>query len=171
VPYLFDSDVLVASKRIHYHPEFCQLFWDWIDAGHQVGSFYSIDKVKAELEGGSDEDILKQWCARPKLKDFFQSTKQHAANWGKLAEWAQKRQPSFLPGALSKFLDVKSADAWLIARAAGAAGWTIVTNEVSAPDSKRDVKLPDAANALGVSTMPLSQLLRKHAKTNFTYVA
>lgn len=165
--YLLDTDVLVASKRIHYHPDFCQLFWDWIDAGHSGGCFYSVDRVKNEQLGGSETDLLHQWCKRPDLADFFLPTKAATPKWGELAKWASGRQ--FAPAALAKFLSVKSADAWLVAYAATTPGWTIVTNEVAAPDSKKDVKLPDAAAALGVRTMNLSQLLKAHAKTNFTY--
>lgn len=171
MPYLLDTDVLVASKRIHYHPDFCQLFWDWVDAGHGSGLFYSLDKVKDELEGGDDEDLLKQWAKRPHLKSFFLSSKPYTANWQRLAQWASTRSPSFTPGALAKFLDIKSADAWLIAYASGNPGWHVVTNEVSAPDSKKDVKLPDAAQALGVQTFPLGRILRLHARNNFTFVA
>jgi hypothetical protein len=169
VPYLLDTDVLVASNRIHYHPDFCQLFWDWLDTGHGKGQFFSLDKVKDELEGGKDDDLLKQWCKRPQLKSFFQSSKAHASKWQQIANWANTRDPKFTPGALAKFLDIKSADAWLIAYAAANPGWTIVTNEVSAPESRKDVKLPDAATALGVKTIPLSRLLQIHAKNNFTF--
>ena len=167
--YLLDTDVLGTSKRIHYHPDFCQLFWDWVDAGHNGGTFYSVDKVQDELLGGNEKDLLHQWCKRPDLANFFLPTKQATAKWGELANWVKTKQ--YLPAALAKFLAVKSADAWLIAYAALSPGWTIVTNEVAAPDAKKDIKLPDAAAALGVKTMNLSQLLKAHAKANFTYSA
>jgi hypothetical protein len=165
--YLLDTDVLVASKRIHYHPDFCQLFWDWVDAGHAHGAFYSVDKVRDELLSGDETDLLQHWCKRPDLADFFLPTKQATAKWGELANWAKSKQ--YLPAALAKFLALKSADAWLIAYAASFPGWTIVTNEVAAPAAKRDIKLPDAAAALGVRTINLPQLLRLYAKANFTY--
>ncbi len=169
--YLLDTDVLVASKRIHYHPNFCQMFWDWVDVGHAKSAFYSIDRVKAELLSGNEEDLLSEWCKRPKLKDFFLSTKNATPKWTELAQWAEGRQPKYKPAALAKFLTAKSADAWLVAYAAANGGWTIVTNEVPAPQSQKDVKLPDAAAALGVPSISLHQLLRNHAKSNFTYSA
>lgn len=167
--YLLDTDVLVSSKRLHYHPDFCQLFWDWIDHGHGAGTFFSLDRVKDELMGGDEEDVLHQWCVRPGLKNFFLPSKPSTPKWGELSQWATSRQPQFLPAAIAKFLNVKSADAWLIAHAASNQGWTVVTNEVSAPEAKRDVKLPDAAKALGVQTINLNELLRKHSKHNFTF--
>ena len=169
MPYLLDSDVLAAASRIHYHPDFCQLFWDWIDVGHSHGEFFSIDKVHGELKAGDDKDPLSQWCQRPTLSDFFLPTRTATAKWRDLANWASTRSPIYLPAAQSKFLSVNSADAWLIAFAAANAGWTIVTNEVAAPASRRDIKLPDAAQAQGVKTMSMSTLLRTHAKANFTF--
>jgi hypothetical protein len=170
VPYLLDTDVLVASKRMHYHPDFCQLFWDWIDAGHSLGVFFSLDKVKDELMSGNEDDLLRQWCKRPGLSDFFLPSKVAVAEYAVLANWVAKRQPAYLPAALSKFLAAKGADAWLVAAAANKGlAWKVVTNEVSAPESKKDVKLPDAAASLNIETISLSQLLRKHAKSNFQF--
>lgn len=68
--YLFDSDVLIASARLHYAPAYCQLFWDWLSAGHKAGLFFSIDKVKGELLDGQ-QDPLNQWVALPEHKKFF----------------------------------------------------------------------------------------------------
>lgn len=167
--YLLDSDVLVVSTRIHYHPGFCAAFWDWVDFGFNSGHFYSVDKVKDELVAGDEEDALYQWCKRPALKNFFLPTKGTTSKWGDIANWAQQRKPEYLDGAKAKFLNVKSADAWLIAYAATNPGFTIVTNERGEPNSRRDIKLPDAAAAQGVRTMPLSQLLRTHAHNNFTF--
>lgn len=172
MPYLLDSDVLVASKRLHYHPDFCQLFWDWIDAGHSAGVFYSLDKVKAELMSGHEDDILHQWCKRPGLASFFLSSKGSTVEYGAVANWAATKQPNFLPAALNKFLSAKGADAWLVATAANrGAAWKVVTNEVSAPQSRKDIKLPDAAIAMSVGTLPLTGLLRAHAKANFSFAA
>ena len=80
--YLFDSDVLIASARLHYAPAYCQLFWDWLSAGHKAGLFFSA-------------------------------------------------------------------------------------NEKSEPNSKKDIKLPDAALWLGVKTVKLFDLLQQYAGHNF----
>ena len=172
MPYLLDTDVLVASKRLHYHPDFCQIFWDWIDYGHSAGFFYSLDKVKLELMSGNEDDILYQWCKRPGLANFFLTSKDSIPQYAHLANWANLRQPAYIPAALSKFLAVKGADAWLIATASKmGATWQIVTNEVPAPDSKKDIKLPDAAKSLNVTTLSMTDLLKRHAKKNFGFVA
>ncbi len=167
--YLIDTDVLVVSSRIHYDPGFCKAFWDWIDVGFNSGMFFSIDRVKDELSSGHDEDVLNQWCKRPKLKNFFLSTKAATAKWANISNWAQTKKPDYLPAAKAKFLNVKSADAWLIAYSAYQTKFEIVTNERAEPNSRKDIKLPDAAKAQGINSINLAQLLKKHAHNNFTF--
>ena len=39
-------------------------------------------------------------------------------------------------------------------------GYTVVTQEKPAPDSQKQIKIPDACNAVGVSWMSLFQMLK-----------
>lgn len=84
-----------------------------------------------------------------------------------MAEWANDRD--CLPAAKAKFLDEKSADAWLVSFAMHSPGFVVVTNEVSAPGSKKDIKLPDAALAMGVKTTTLRLVMERHAGKNFQF--
>jgi hypothetical protein len=167
--YLLDSDVLITAKNLHYNPRFCNAFWEWVLQAHHVGKLYSIDKVRDELQVGNKEDALHQWSLRPELSGFFIPSKAATGQWQKLAVWATTRTPSFLPAALAKFLDEKSADAWLIAYASTQSNVTIITNEKAEPASKRSVKLPDAAAALGVKTATLFEVLGLHARDTFKF--
>ncbi|MDR6586359.1 DUF4411 family protein [Herbaspirillum frisingense] len=167
--YLLDSDVLIGAKNIYYRPNFCVGFWDWIQAGHSSGHIFSIDKVKGELLNGKKTDVLYDWAQRPELKDFFLPSTGSAAKWGDLSRWATSG--SFLPAAQAKFLNADSADAWLIAYAAHEGNYTVVTNEVGEPLSKRSIKLPDAANVLNVETISLFDLLQRHACNTFEFFA
>lgn len=166
--YLLDTDVLVVSSRIHYDPGFCKAFWDWIDVGFNSGVFFSIDKVKDELSS-DQEDFLSQWRKRSTLKNFFLPTKSSISKWADISNWAETKTPTYLPDAKAKFLNVKSADAWLIAYSAHQSNFEIVTNERAEPNSRKDIKLPDAAKAQGVDAINLAQLLKKHAHNNFTF--
>jgi predicted trehalose synthase len=76
----------------------------------------------------------------------------------------------YVKAAKDKFLQAESADAWLIAYAAQAGGYQIITNEVSEPNSKSVVKLPDAAAAMGVKTAKLHDVLARHAAGFFKFV-
>ena len=166
--YLFDSDVLISSARFHYHPNYCQAFWEWIAAGHQAGLFFSIDKVKNELLDG-DKDPLHVWAESPALKGFFQNSLPSLPVWGKLSQEANNPSRKFMMAAKTKFLNADKADAWLIAHAAHHKDFTIITNEASAPNSIRDIKLPDASAWLDVPTTKIHPILHKFAKANFSF--
>lgn len=167
--YLFDSDVLISAKNFNYKPSFCPAFWDWIIAGHNANAFFSIDKVKKELLNGDRDDPLYAWSQDQSLSGFFLDSKPSISKWAELSQWANDPKRQYLPAAKAKFLNVASADAWLIAYAAMTGDFLIVTNEVSAPQSKRDIKLPDAALALGVKTVSLPSVLTQHAHGNFVF--
>jgi hypothetical protein len=166
--YLFDSDVLIASARFHYNPNYCQAFWDWLAAGHKAGLFFSIDKVKGELLDG-DKDPLLKWANSAALDGFFQVSLPSLPYWRQLSAEANNPARDYKMGARTKFLNADKADAWLIAHAAHGQDFTIITNEVSAPLSKKEIKLPDASGWLKVPTSPIHQLLKKHATQNFTF--
>lgn len=163
--YLIDSDVLISAKNLHYQPGFCEAFWTWIVAAHKAGLVFSIDKVRDELLAGDDDDPLYEWAQKPELETFFLASEPGAQKWRELAKWAV--ECGFLTAAIEKFLSARSADAWLIAFAAAGGNFVIVTNEVSAPQSKRSVKLPDAAAAIGVKTISLFELLQLFAHKTF----
>lgn len=171
VRFLLDSDVLITAKNLHYNPNFCTNFWMWVAHGFQHGTVYSIDKVRDELLNGKEDDPLRGWASQPALDGFFLNSVPSAPKWQKLATWAIEHVPPFQAAAQDKFLDVKSADAWLIAFAAHNPGYVIVTNEQPAPESRKSIKLPDAAAAVGVSTMSLFDLLSQHAIGDFAFKA
>jgi hypothetical protein len=158
---------LISSKNLYYRPDFCEAFWSWIISGHNAGRFFSIDKVKTELMNGKKDDPLYSWVQDDALKDFFLGSSASAAKWGDLAKWAVAG--NYLQAAQDKFLNVNSADAWLIAVAASEGNCVIVTNEVPRPDSKKEIKLPDAAAALNIKTVSLFEVLQNNAHQTFSY--
>ena len=170
IRYLLDSDVLIAAKNLHYNPKFCGVFWVWVLAAHEAGNLFSIDKVKDELLSGGKEDVLNEWSSNALLNNFFLKTTQSVNQWKKLSVWAHSPAKSFKEAAKTKFLDAESADAWLVAYAASHGDCVIVTNEVSAPFSKSSIKLPDAAEHLGVRTTSIFDLLCRHSERNFIYI-
>lgn len=167
--YLIDSDVLITAKNLHYNPSYCSAFWSWIQNAHQGGKVFSIDKVKNELLAGGRDDVLYEWAQGHSLTGFFLKSGVSAPQWARLANWANSPQKSFKETAKTKFLDAESADAWLIAYAAHHGGYTIVTNEISAPESKKSIKLPDAAAAVGVKTTTLFEVLSAHSGKDFHF--
>src|SRR5690606_14649823 len=134
--------------------------WRWLDDSHAARVICSIDKVRDELLKGDEDDHLAQWAKTKQEAGFFLDTRGLMAKFGEVSSWAMLRRPSYRPAGVQKFVRADAADAWLVAFAASAAHeYAIVTNEVGAPEGRRDVKLPDAAAAFGVPTIRLFDLL------------
>lgn len=144
--YLVDANALMQAKRLYYRFDLCPGFWDCMAWHHKQGSIFSIDKVKKEIEDGKDD--LSQWVKRECPKSFFEATTdpQIAAGYGNAMVWVQS-QARYTPAATSKF--AQDADGWLIAYAKQH-DITVVTQEVSAPESRKEVKIPDVCDALDV---------------------
>ena len=70
--------------------------------------------------------------------------------------WVQ-RHPKYLDLAKAKF--ATGADGWLVAYAR-VHGATVVTNEQSAPESRREIKLPDVCDQFGVQRENTFAMLR-----------
>lgn len=81
--------------------------------------------------------------------------------YGQIARWAySKLNNPYSQSALDVFMHADEADAFLAAFAKKHA-LTVVTNEVSAPASKSNVKLPDACDAQTVRWLPPVQMFRE----------
>lgn len=167
--YLIDTDVLIRAVTDTYRPEFAAGFWDWLVAGHEAGIFFSIDKVKKEIFDGQNKDFLHTWSQKSELSKFFLDTKAATSHWTPISAWATDPKRKYIEAAKAKFLNGEAADAWLIAQAMHDKALCIVTNEVAAPDSKNAIKIPDAAQAMGVLCVPLVQVLTKHAHGTFKF--
>lgn len=165
---LFDANIFITSRDVHYPFDILPAFWDWIEAGHKAGQFFSIDRVRAEITSGDPKvkDPLRDWAKRDCMDSFFLPSKPSLVHWRKLASWAKSKP--FHRKAVDIFLDEDCGDTWLISFAMHNPGYQIVTHEVSAPNSQKDIKLPDAAAAMGVETTSLLAVIQAHAGVNFS---
>lgn len=136
--YVFDANTLIEAKNRYYPFDVCPGFWDWLLLERDRGNVFSINAVKAELK----DPESKRWGKDH--PDFFITDDD--SRMREVTAWvvAQNR---FKVGAVKTFLD--HADPRLISFAL-VHGHTIVTQEVSAPESKNKVKIPDVCAALGV---------------------
>jgi rRNA-processing protein FCF1 len=180
--YLFDSDVLIVSKNKHYNPNFIMLFWDWLLEGHRQECFYSIDHVKNELKNSTDikignitkKDFLTDFADNNPA--YFLKTITSSLEYGELMRWAgtewgknfAAKDIALRNKARARFAHEAYADSWLIAYAKKY-DYTIITNEESAPDAKRDIKLPDAAKAFNVQCITLHKVMQLHAHDNLKF--
>jgi Domain of unknown function (DUF4411) len=150
--YLLDSNVFIEAKNRYYGFDFCPAFWDWIERAHVGGEVFSIESVRIELMGGSDE--LSEW-ARQRAASFFQSPDATTVpSLQATSTWANSA--GYEPAAVATFL--QDADYYLVAQA-HASGQTLVTHEVVSNSLKR-IKILDACLALGVRYMTPFEMLR-----------
>lgn len=155
VRYLLDADVLVQAHRRHYKFGVVPGFWECLIWHHKQHVVCSIDRIRKELLDG--KDALSQWVKHDCPSSFFEPTSAQStgARYGKIVSWAYA-QKQYKPEALSKFATV--ADGWLVAYAAEH-GLTVVTQEVAAPESKNEVKVPDVCEAFKVHCIDTFEML------------
>ena len=157
--YLLDANIFIQSNRAHYGLDFVPAFWEWLDRGHGARLLCSIEKIRDELDAGQDD--LTVWASARKPM-FLTMDATTAASLARLATWATTPAVSYTPAAVAEFL--ASGDYQLVAYA-HAHGHTVVTYEVSAPGSKKKIKIPDACIAMGVNCIdPYSMLRHETAK-------
>src|SRR6218665_362666 len=147
--YVVDSNFFIEAHRKTYPLDVVQSFWNKVKQLADDKKIISIDKVKKEIYG--HEDALKTWCESNLPNDFFKDTAQAMAEYKQVAVWAASRSRHYSPGALAEFLNADEADAHLVAYAlADNASRIVTTQEVSEPNGRNKVKIPEACNALRV---------------------
>ena len=128
------------------------------------GRIISIDKVKNELY--DKNDALEAWCNDNLPENFFKDTNHVMTTYGQVSAWAISRNGHYLPNALNEFLDADEADAFLIAYAlADSANRIIVTHELSNPNQRNKIKIPEPCNDLGVGFCNTIDMFRRLGET------
>ncbi len=174
--FLIDANILIAAKNLYYNPKFCSIFWvKWLKTGIDTGKLRSIDKVKAELEDKNSEDFLSKKVEDGFFDNFWISTQdivivnhyKKLQNWAN-NEWVKNKPLDKCQTALENFAQFENADPWLLSLAMSNKDYVIVTNEISAPNSTKNIKIPDAANAdnFNIKVCNLYDLLNKHSYEN-----
>ena len=150
--YLLDANVLITAKNSHYGFDFCAGFWDWLDVAHRAGVVFSVERVYDALAPGGDE--LTAWCVA-RRSFFLPLGSNDVRAVATVNRWAND-STEYDPPAKSQFSD--AADSFLIAQAL-AGRHTIVTHE-RIGDSRKKIKIPNAASAHGIAWCTPFQMLR-----------
>ncbi|GAB5465307.1 MAG: hypothetical protein Kapaf2KO_07430 [Candidatus Kapaibacteriales bacterium] len=124
------------------------------------GNIVSIDKVKKELEEENDE--LKEWCFNTRYDSIgmWKSSANSIKQYRSLMNWASSLN-HVRQNAKDKFAEYKNADAFLVATAMNDSSLCLVTHEVSAINSKKEIKIPDVCNAYQVKHISFLEMLRR----------
>jgi Domain of unknown function (DUF4411) len=157
-PYLLDANFFIEAHRKSYPLDVFPSYWDKIKMLATDGYICSLDKVKAELY--KNNDALKTWCNMHLPDNFFKNSDEAILDYAQVVNWAySKLSHPYTQSALDLFMQADEADAFLVAFAKKHQ-LVLVTNEISAPDSRKNIKIPDACLPFGVHSIPPIQMLR-----------
>ncbi len=162
--YVVDSNFFIDAHRANYPLDIAYSFWNKIKELADAGTIISIDKVKAELY--DKNDALEDWCKANLPQDFFKPTNEFIDEYGRISAWAISMQNHYLPNALNEFLDADEADAFIVAYSLADSGHRIiVTQEISQPNRKNKIKIPEACNHFNVQYLKTIEMLRELKET------
>lgn len=161
--YLVDSDVFITAKNLYYAFDICPGFWKCLVHHHRKGRVFSVDRVRSELLAGHKKEDLVRWVREEVPKRFFLpvDTDVVVRAYMGIMMWVQ-RHPRYFDHAKAKF--ATGADGWLVAYAQVHAA-TVVTNEQRAPESRKEIKLPDVCDQFKVrrdNTFAMLRALNAH---------
>ncbi len=154
VKYILDANIFIEAKRRYYAFNLCPGFWDSLLHHNSVGNLESIDRVRKELSEGDDLDAWKK-----KASGLFASTENKVvlSAYSDIIQWVQS-QERFNDATKSVF--ASGVDAWVIAYAK-ANNAIVVTHEVAAPKSRKDVKIPDVCDHFNIKCKNTFDMLQK----------
>ncbi len=162
--YVVDSNFFIDAHRANYPLDVAFSFWDKIKELATAGTIISIDKVKAKLY--DKNDALEDWCKANLPEDFFKPTAEIINEYSQGSAWAVSMQNHYLPNALNEFFDADEADAFIVAYSlADSANQIIVTQEISQPNRKNKIKIPEACTNFNVRFLKTMEMLRELRET------
>ncbi len=98
--------------------------------------------------------------------DFFKESSEVMAEYGQVSAWAISRSSNYMPNALNEFLDADEADAFIVAYAlADPNNRIVVTQEISQPNRKNKIKIPEVCIALNVQFVNTMDMFRRLGET------
>jgi len=162
--YVVDSNFFIEAHRTTYPLDIATGFWNKVHQLAEAGTIISIDKVKNELF--DKNDALENWCKAQLPSDFFRNSTEAIAEYGRVVALANSKSSHYLPKALNEFLNANEADAFLISYClVDPDERIIVTQEISEPNRKSKIKIPDCCKALGITYKNTIEMFRELRET------
>ena len=158
--YVVDSNFFIQAHRATYPLDIAFSFWNKVKQLAEEGKIVSVDKVKNEIY--RNNDALKEWCVANLPINFFKDSSQVMSSYGRVSVRAISKSTHYLAKALNEFLDADEADAFIVAFAlADSVNRIVVTQEVSEPNRKGKIKIPDVCNAINVQFVNTMDMFRQ----------
>ncbi|NLJ44010.1 MAG: DUF4411 family protein [Bacteroidales bacterium] len=162
--FIVDSNFFIQAHRVSYPLDVAHSFWNKVKQLADSGIIISIDKVKEEIF--DNHDMLSEWCDANLPDDFFKDTASSMDSYRRVSSWVVSRNSQYLPNAINEFLSAEEADAFIVAYTLDdPSNRIIVTQEVSEPNRRNKVKIPDACNALGLQYVNMMDMFRLIGET------
>jgi hypothetical protein len=157
--YVIDTSVLIQAHRLYYAFDICPGFWSALVFHQSKSIVESIDRVRKEIDEGKHYDALRKWADSAIPNAFFCSTDEQDTlrDFGNVIRWVQN-EGQFLPEAKAEFAD--GADGWIVAYAK-AKKRIVVTQEVLAPDVRKNVPIPNVCKQFEVVCIDTFEMLRR----------
>ena len=134
-------------------------FWNKILELSNKGVICSIDKVKKEICETGNPDNLSKWCDENLSNDFFVDSSSCVETYAQIAIWINANT-HFSQSAKEDFLATDLADPWLIAYAKKH-DLIIVTHEISQPQRKNRIKIPEPCKHFGIKYLSPIEMFRE----------
>nr|WP_286672920.1 DUF4411 family protein [Brevibacterium sp. RIT 803] len=149
-----DADSMIDAKNRYYGFDIAPGYWDWLVAAHHRGTVHTVKSVRDEVELGNDQ--LAMWMKGLPKGFSISPTAGDATAFETLATWAEAGY--FKDSAASEFQS--KGDFFLVGQSLSNNS-VVVTNELSEPNRKSRVKIPDACDHLGVECITAFEMLRR----------
>ena len=156
--YLVDSDVFITAKNLYYAFGLCPGSGRaFCTTTGRAGSSASTGFAANSSRAARQEDLVR-WVKGEVPREFFLPVDADAvvSAYTEIMMWVQ-RHGRYFDHAKAKF--ATGADGWLVA-CAWVQGAAVVTNEREAPESRREIKLPDVCEEFGVEHPNVFEMLR-----------
>lgn len=164
IVYIVDSNFFIQAHRSTYPLDVALGFWNKVKLLATAGTIISIDKVRDELYDKNDD--LEIWCKTNLPQDFFKDSSAMMSEYVRVSSWASSMQHHYLPHALNEFLAADEADAFLVSYTlADISNRCIVTQEVSNPNQRNRIKIPDCCDIFSVNYMNIMDMFRTLKET------
>ena len=158
--YVVDSNFFIQAHRATYPLDVAVSFWSKVRELAEAGMIVSIDKVKKELFDKNDD--LEGWCINNLPTEFFKDTSSALREYRQISAWAISKSDHYLPHAINEFLDADEADAFLISYVLqDVQNRVLITHEVSKPEQKKKIQIPEPCDVFGVTYMNTIQMFRE----------
>lgn len=163
--YLVDSNFFIQAHRAIYPLDIVPGFWRKVKMLADSGIIFSIDKVKNELYNKNDE--LENWCKVNLPENFFKNSSEKIQEYySQIIEWAVSKKNHYKPEAIEDFLHADEADAFIVAYAlSDKNNITIVTQEISEPERKNRIKIPEPCKKFGIKYFNTIDMFRQLGET------